>query len=115
MKHFFEELFEEITDFFEDFTEHIFEPQKITAEKEIKIASGLSPAYYFAERIENLLKVVIGSSIIVSAVLSSVWGFVTVSDLVQFMVNSLIGRSILALIGSSYFIVGIWKLMHLKK
>lgn len=52
------ELGDEVKDFFEDFWEHLTEG-KVVRSKETKL--GIRPAYLFAERIDNLVKLTFGA------------------------------------------------------
>ena len=114
-----EEWKEEAADFFEDFWEHLNrkQPKKIFKKKTI-VLNGLSvtvrPAYLFAERVDNLLKVLFGASIAVSAVTASFLGFTSLSDLLEILMFTLIGRVIMFAIGFSYLTIAVWKLMHLQ-
>lgn len=113
-----EELWDEIDDFFEDFWEHLTKkhPSKPKKEKVVLIdgtAKTVRPAYVFAQRVDNMLRIVFGASIIVSAITATFLGFQTLSDLLVFLIDSLIGRIIMLIIGICYFIIGLWKLMHL--
>ena len=113
------ELKEEAEDFFDDFHEDIFKKKKIRKHiRTVKLYGAtvaVRPAYVFAERIESLLKVIFGFSILVSAVLASFWGFTRTSELLASLITSTIGRILMIVIGFSYFIVGLWKVLHLHK
>lgn len=120
MKELFEEIFEEATDFFEDLWEHIAHKPPHHPEREKKIVKNgvmltVRPAYAFAERVDNLLKLVFGLSIIVSAVTATYLGFASVTDLLKVLIDSIIGRLLLGVIGSSYAILALWKLLHIEK
>lgn len=110
-----EEFKEEAEDFFEDF----FEDRKVGRQlRNIKLYGAkvaVRPAYVFAERIESLLKLIIGFSILVSALIASFWGFTRTSELLSTLITSIVGRIIMIVIGFSYFIVGLWKVLHLHK
>lgn len=116
----FEELFEEAGDFFEDFWEHLSHKphHKPTSEKQI-VKDGMlltvRPAYAFAERVDNLLKLVFGISIIVSAISASYLGFASVTDLLKVLIFSIPGRVVLGVIGLSYAVIALWKLLHIEK
>lgn len=119
MREFFEELFDELTDFWEDFFEQVFHKKPVKEKQKKKISLyGTSvfvrPAYVFAERVENFLKSIFGLSIVVSALISSFWGLLGLSDLIKILIHSIIGRVIMVVIGFSYFIIGVWKIAHLK-
>jgi|SRR3989338_9156283 len=115
---FFEELWDEITDFFEDFWEHaIQKPKKPTNTRTVWVGGAevhVRPAYLFAERIDNLLKIIFGASIAISAFTATFLGFASLSELVDILLTSLWGRVCMFLIGTSYLIIAIWKLFHLE-
>lgn len=114
-----EEWKEEAADFFEDFWEHLNrkQPKKIFKKKTI-VLNGLSitvrPAYVFAERIDNLLKILFGLSIAVSAITASFLGVIGLSDLIEILIFTLPGRIIMLAIGLSYMTIAFWKLLHLQ-
>lgn len=117
---FLEELWEEIADFFEDFWEHLLKRQPKVPPKLKKVeVSGavltVRPAYLFAERIDNLLKIVFGVSILLSALTASFLGFSSLSDLLSVLIFSFFGRLIMGIIGISYLIIAVWKLLHLRQ
>ncbi|KKS96362.1 MAG: hypothetical protein UV73_C0011G0034 [Candidatus Gottesmanbacteria bacterium GW2011_GWA2_43_14] len=115
---YFKEIKEEASDFFEDFWEHVRKgkPQKIF-KKRIAINNGIRtsvrPAYLFAERIDNLLKLLFGASIVLSAFTSSFLGFPTLSKFLEVLIFTLYGRIIMFTIGISYLTIALWKLMHI--
>jgi hypothetical protein len=114
----FEELFEEVEDFFEDFWEHVLRRQPKEPVKERRavingVAVAVRPAYIFAERVDNLLRIIFGLSILVSAITASFLGFSTLSDLLGILIFTWWGRIVMFAIGLSYFVIGIWKLMHI--
>lgn len=113
------ELKEEAEDFFDDFYEDIFKKKKLHKKlKTVKLYGAnvaVRPAYLFAERIESSLKIVFGISIIISGVVASFWGFTRTSVLLGTLINSLLGRILMIVIGFSYFIIGLWKVLHLHK
>lgn len=116
---FIEELWDEISDFFEDFFEHLTKrkPSRPKKEKEVVIDGALMsvrPAYVFAERVDNLLRILFGASIIISAVTATFLGFTSISELLGILINNLWGRAILFVIGASYLVIAVWKLLHLK-
>jgi hypothetical protein len=120
MNDFIEEIKEEFADFFGDFFEHTTKrhPKHKPANKEALINGVLvnvRPAYLFAERVDNLLKIIFGSSIAISAFTASFFGFATLSQLVETLVNNWWGRIIMFGVGISYLIIAIWKLIHLEK
>lgn len=118
LREFYEELGEETTDFFEDFWEHLShqKPTHPIHKREVLIngvTTTVRPAYIFAERIDNFLKIIFGGSIIISAFTSSFLGFTKLSDLLEVLIFTFWGRMIMVLIGISYLIIALWKLMHL--
>lgn len=117
---FLEEIWEEFLDFVEDFYKDIFRKKVKRAKKLKKIKLygtfvSVRPAYAFAERVENLLKIIFGGSIIVSSAVASFWGFTGLSDLLKILIGTIFGRIVMIVIGFSYFTVGIWKTFYLKK
>ncbi len=116
----YKELSEEAEDFFDDFYEDIFHKKKFKIKKLRRVNLygcfiAVRPAYVFAERVENILKIVFGISIFVSGILATFWGFTRTSDLLTALIGSIPGRIIVIVIGFSYFILGLWKLLHLKR
>ena len=120
MSEFLEEIWDEISDFFEDFWEHLSR-QKAQESPRIKTAvvGGIQitvrPAFLFAERVDNLLKIIFGLSIAISAFTATFLGFSSLSDLLDVLITSIWGRTIMFIIGISYLITSIWKLFHLDK
>ncbi|MBT3720765.1 hypothetical protein HN789_04170 [archaeon] len=114
----FEELFDEAEDFFEDFVD-VFKKKKIPRPlKEVDWFGStvlVKPAYIFAEKIESLLKIIFGTSIFVSAILASLYGFASTSQLLKSLITSGFGRIVLVFVGFSYFTIGLWKLLKLPK
>ena len=116
---FFEDIREEAADFFKNF----FKPydQKKSTEEDYKTITMygfmqyVRPAYVFAERIDNILKILFSISIITSALVASIWGFTRLSELIEFLIASTIGRIIIFIIGVSYLLIAVWKLIHLKE
>lgn len=118
MKHFFEEVFDEAGDFFEDIWDHLLQKEDDHKKKQVTVVmNGTSvsvrPAYLFAERVDKVLLMIIGSSIFISAFSSSFLGFTKLSDLLDILIFTLLGRIIMAVIGGSYFLIAFWKLNHL--
>ncbi|MBN1502611.1 hypothetical protein JW930_03635 [Candidatus Woesearchaeota archaeon] len=114
-----EEIWEEAEDFFEDLYASIFHKKSIKIKQVRRVTLyglfvGVRPAYAFAERIENMLKIVFGVSIFMSGILATFWGFTRTSDLLEALIKSLAGRAIIVIIGISYFLLGVWKLLHIK-
>ena len=58
---------------------------------------------------------IIGSSIFVSALMATFWGFTRTSELLTALINSIYGRIVMVIIGFSYFVLGIWKMFNLGK
>jgi len=110
----FEEIWEEAGDFFEDIWEHLFEKDKYKQRDASYIQRRTLLAYQFTERIDNLIKIIFGISIFISAVVSAVWGFTAMGDMVKILLTSYIGRFFLILIGISYAANGTWRLLHRK-
>lgn len=118
MKELWDEIWEELADFIEDFDEHIrHKPSKDNVKTKTAVVRGVKvavrPAYLFAERVDNVLKFIFGVSIIFSAISATFLGFIKLSDLLEVLINTLTGRIIMLVIGFSYLITAIWKLMHL--
>jgi hypothetical protein len=115
----FGELKEELFDFVEDVFE-IFIHKHSHKNKNLRtvllngIVVSVRPAQIFAERIEGLLRMVMGISVLISAFLATSRGFLGLSDFIDFLVTSLFGRAVLFIVGVSYLILGIWKLGHIK-
>lgn len=118
LKDFWEEFTDELSDFFEDYAEHLFKkrPTRIPKEKTAVINGALvavRPAYLFAERIDNLLKIIFGISLCISAFTATFLGFSSLSQLVDVLTNSIPGRSIMFVIGASYLLTAFWRMLHL--
>ena len=111
----FEEIIEEGKDFFEDIFEHLFErKENIKSKDSPSVIERTKLAYQFSERIDSMMKIVFGGSILISGVVASVWGFASVGDLVKTFVSSWPGRFVLLIIGISYLINGFWRFFHTK-
>lgn len=120
MREFFEEIKEEFLDFIEDFGDVIRKrpPRKGIQNKSAVIRGQLTfvrPAYLFAERVDNGIKILFGVSILISAVTSTFIGFASLSQLVEVLIENIAGRIVMFVIGCSYLIVAIWKTLHLNK
>jgi hypothetical protein len=119
MTEFFEELWDEVTDFNEDLWEHLLKKPSRKVKTKTAIIGGVEisvrPAYIFAERIDNLLKVIFGFSIAISAFTATFLGFSSLSELIHVLTNSILGRVGMFLIGISYLVIAFWKLLHLDK
>lgn len=111
----FEEAMDEAKDFFEDIFEHLFEHDDKKKKKGNELYNRTRGAYHFTERVDSLIKMVFGASIFVSAMIASVWGFASMSAVVESFVEGWLGRTVLLVIGVSYAINGAWRLFHSKK
>lgn len=108
----FEEIIDEGKDFFEDIFEHFFEKDEGKHKDKSLIQERTRMAYLFTERIDSLMKIIFGTSIFISAIVASLWGFTALGDLVKGLLTSFPGRTVLAVIGVSYLINGTWRLFH---
>lgn len=116
----FEELFEELEDFIEDIIESFTRKKfKRKRKKRTAFIRGVEvkvrPAVIFAERLEGLLKIIFGVSIIVSAIVAFFWGLTGTSDLLRLLIKTFWGRLFMIFVGGSYALIGLWKLAKLKK
>jgi hypothetical protein len=116
---YFEDIGEEAKDFFKNFFKPYDYKKPIKNDYKTIKAYGfmqyVRPAYVFAERIDNILKILFSISIITSALVASIWGFTRLSELIEFLITSTIGRIIIFIIGLSYLLIAVWKLLHLKE
>ncbi len=116
-----EELREEFYDFFDDYFERLTKRRlHPEAHKQRQVVLNgmvvaVRPAYLFAERIDYLLKIIFAVSIVLSALTSTFLGFIKLSDLLEVLINTLWGRCFMFIIGVSYLLSALWKLMHLGK
>lgn len=116
---FFEELADEAEDFFDDFGEFFFDrkrPRKID-ERKVNLNGAITrvrPAYLFAERLDNILKLVFGVSMCLSAITASFLGYSTLSQLLEGLIHGTGGRIIIFIIGISTLTTGLWKLIQLQ-
>ncbi len=112
------ELKEEAADFFEDFGEFFFHIRRHPRLARRVIVGGIAttvrPAYLFAERLDNLLKVIFGASITVSAITATFVGFTKLSDLLGVLIFTFWGRLLMAIIGLGYLLTALWRLLDLK-
>lgn len=120
MSEFLEELWDEFSDFFEDLWELLSrkqprEPKKTKTTVINGAVTTVRPAYLFAERVDNLLRMFFGVSIVISAITASFLGFASLSDLVEVLIFNFWGRILAFFIGASYLIIGLWKILHLGK
>ena len=109
------ELMEEAEDFFDDFHKRKKRRKKL---KKIRLHSTnilVRPAYIFAQRIEGLIHFIIGLSVFMSAIIAGFWGFTRTSELLKTLILSTPGRIFMAVIGFSYFVLGIWKMFNMGK
>jgi hypothetical protein len=118
MKELLDELWDEATDFFEDYAEHLFhrKPKSVHKNKPTIVNGAMilvRPAYLFAERLDNLIKIIFGISIVISAISASLIGFTSMSDFLEFLINSSVGRTGMILIGTSYLLTAFWRILHL--
>lgn len=118
IQNFFHEIWEEFEDFFEDLSEHLFhyKPKHKIPKRNVVIGgvqTAVRPAYLFAERLDNNLKLLFGVSMIISAITASFFGYSTLSELLKELITSVPGRIFMFAIGTSYFITALWKLLHL--
>lgn len=118
MKEFIEEIKEEFVDFIDDFGDLIKKrpPRKDIKQKPAVIGGQhmfIRPAYLFAERVDNAIKILFGVSVLLSAATSTFVGFASLSGLVEVLIETLAGRLLLIVIGFSYLIVAVWKTLHL--
>lgn len=119
MNEFFEEFWDEITDYFEDIFNHL--SYKKVADKPINtretviggVKVAVRPAYLFAERIDNMLKIIFAVSICVSALTATFFGFVKLSDLLDVLILTIPGRIFMFFIGITSFLSAFWKILHL--
>lgn len=107
-----EEIIEEAKDFFEDVFEHLFEKDGEKNKNTIAVHERTRLAYLFTERVDSFIKIIFGVSILLSAIVASVWGFVAVGDMVRSLVSSLPGRMLLVFIGACYLVNGLWRFFH---
>lgn len=118
MTDFFSEIFDEAGDFFEDYLEILGKQRKAVPSKTKTLYLGgikvqVRPAYLFAERIDNLLKLLFAISICVSALTASYLGFTGLSDLLDILITTWWGRTMMFIIGAAYLLIAFWKLMRL--
>lgn len=112
-----EDLWEELADFLEDWREEFGGKKRVKKYRQVILYGSvvkIRPAYLFAERLENFIKLLISLSIIASAIAASVFGFVSMSGLVDILIGSIFGRTMLIVIGFCYLITASWKLLHIK-
>lgn len=118
MRDFLAEIWDEAEDFFDDFGEFFFlrkrsrkiNPRLITLNG---VTTVVRPAYLFAERLDNLLKLVFGISMCISAITATFLGYSTLSQLLASLITNPFGRVIIFIIGLSTLTTGTWKLISL--
>lgn len=119
MKDFFDEIWDEASDFFEDFFEQLGKRPEKKPVKKTAVLNGVEvvvrPAYLFAERVDLLLRIVFGLSIMLSAVTASFLGFATLSELLKELIFTLFGRLLMMIIGCSYLMTAVWRMLHLRQ
>jgi hypothetical protein len=120
IREFMEELWDELSDFFEDFWELLrthkpSKPRKMKLTLIDGVAARVRPAYLLAERVDNTIKFVFGISICLSAITATFLGYTTLSDLLEMLIGSLIGRIVMLIVGGCYLIIAIWKLMRIQE
>lgn len=108
------EFIEEGAEFFEDIFEHFFEHDESKKKHGNALLTRTKHAYHFTEKVDSIIKMVFGASILVSALAATAWGFASVGDLVKSFVESWPGRIVLLVIGVSYLVNGLWRLFHNK-
>jgi hypothetical protein len=114
------EIKEEFWDFIEDYNDLV---RKRDTRKDIAIKPAVirgelafvRPAYLFAERVDNGIKILFGGSVLISGITSTFIGFASLSSLVEVLIKSLPGRITLIVIGLSYLMIALWKTLHLNK
>lgn len=115
---FFAEIWDEAEDFFDDLGEHLLGRRRTRRIKERTVNLNgvmvrVRPAYLFAERLDNTLKLIFGVSICISAVTATFLGFSTLSQLLEALISNTGGRILMFVIGLSTLTTGIWKMIHL--
>jgi hypothetical protein len=112
------EIKEEALDFFEDFGEILFHfrrhPRTFRQLNIGGLVTTVRPAYLFAERIDNCLKLIFAASIIVSACTASFVGFIKLSDLLEVLMFTTPGRVLMGCIGGASLITSLWRLLSIK-
>lgn len=112
------EIKEEFVDFIDDYNDLIRRrPSKKQLAKKAAVIRGeltfIRPAYLFAERVDNGIKILFGVSVVISALTSTFFGFASLSGLVETLIKTAPGRILLFVIGFSYVIIALWKTLHL--
>ena len=108
------EIFDDASDFFEDIYENLFEREALSRKDHSAVVARTKHAYQYTERVESVLKMIFGISIVVSAIVATVWGFSSVGEMVKALVSSWYGRLALSIIGVSYFLNGLWRYLHIQ-
>lgn len=120
MRELIAEVKEEFWDFVEDYNDLIRKrPAREDVRKKPVVMRGeltfVRPAYLFAERIDNLIKIVFGGSVLISGITATFIGFASLSGLVEVLIKTLPGRFAMIVIGLSYVVIAVWKTLHLNK
>lgn len=120
MRELLEEIREEFFDFVEDFGDLIIKrpTRKGIKQKQAVIRGQMTfvrPAYLFAERVENAVKIFFGGSVLLSGMTATFVGFSSLSGLVEVLIRTWYGRFIMIVIGLSYLVVATWKTLHLNR
>lgn len=109
-----EELWDGVVDLGDDLLETFLgrRPRKRKEPIETNLYGTLTlvrPAYLFATRVNGMVKVIAGVSVLGSALLATVWGYASTKDLLAALVSSLPGRIVAMILGFSILIVGLWE------
>lgn len=110
MREFLSELWDEFDDFIGDLFDHLLkrrpkEPYQKKTDFIYGTLTSIRPAYLFAERVDNLLRILFGVSILISGVTASLSGFSSLSDLLKFLISTFYGRGVMLIIGLSYLAI----------
>ena len=103
------EIFEELEDYIEDILE-MFLHKRFRKErpkrkiKEMGTDKYVRPAYIAAQRVEYLIKIIFAFSIMITAIVSTIWGVTSTSALLKVLLSSIAGRFAIFLVGLSYLI-----------
>lgn len=69
------------------------------------------PAYSASERIRGFLYVIIGASLVLTAIIASRYGVTGIGDLLNLLINTWWGRLLILLIGAANLMYGLYKLI----
>ncbi|MBD3388750.1 MAG: hypothetical protein GF416_06745 [Candidatus Altiarchaeales archaeon] len=112
MGSYFDDLAEDMLEYFEDFTDHLLKKGRKGHKKTKKRLDKRSrPAYALAERIRGAIYVTVGLSVVYTALVGAVSGMTGVRDIVSFLINNWIGRCGITIIGFAYVVHGAWKVV----